>query len=408
LAVAAQSDFKNFVAIYSALSLAQTNMRATSLRTLRRMCGAYVAPAGSLHNTNNVFQSVRKIFTQRNLRPRYLSSGQSTDNGKKEPDTGITGEANKTDDGTQSSSKNADAGTSKPPSVEAGKVEPEKHSIAADLGSNIASTIHFTQHKYEELEKVLMDRVHVHNVNRFREMVLRTLLGIVASCTLIWMLFGHRIRRYFTEQTADLAMETLENKELKIQTEELATAVVQTILENQEIASQAAVFLKEASSVPETQQALLKLTLHVLQHKDTMSELTKISQRLIKDLANDKVAPVHYSACSCACQTCELYVITSVDPVSHPVCLQQVQETVAELAQLVQRVLADPDLRAALVTLVGQLCHEPEVLTAVTDLLVRLAAEGKVTEVSHMRIYVTVASRYKGELFSRVHVRSRW
>jgi hypothetical protein len=50
----------------------------------------------------------------------------------------------------------------------------------------------------------------------------------------------------------------------------------------------------------------------------------------------------------------------------------------------VQRVLADPDLRAALVTLVGQLCHEPEVLTAVTDLLVRLAAEGKVTEVSHM------------------------
>jgi hypothetical protein len=72
------------------------------------------------------------------------------------------------------------------------------------------------------------------------------------------------------------------------------------------------------------------------------------------------------------------------DPVSHCVRLRRVQETVAELAQLVQRVLADPDLRAALVTLVGQLCHEPEVLTAVTDLLVRLAAEGKVTEVSHV------------------------
>jgi hypothetical protein len=69
------------------------------------------------------------------------------------------------------------------------------------------------------------------------------------------------------------------------------------------------------------------------------------------------------------------------------------QETVAELAQLVQRVLADPDLRAALVTLVGQLCHEPEVLTAVTDLLVRLAAEGKVTEVSHMHKNVTVSPR---------------
>jgi hypothetical protein len=280
--------YRNFVAVHSVLSVAPTNMRATSLKTLRRVCGAYVAPAGSFHNTNNVFQSVRKFVSPQNLRPRYLSSGQNTDNGKKEPDKSNTGEAKKTGDSTQSSSQNAEAG-SRPPSVEAGKVEPEKHSIAADLGSNIASTIHFTQHKYEELEKVLMDRVHVHNVNRFREMVLRTLLGIAASCTLIWMLFGHRIRRYFTEQTADLAMETLENKELKIQTEELATAVVQTILENQEIASQAAVFLKEASSVPETQQALLKLTLHVLQHKDTMSELTKISQRLIKDLANDKV-----------------------------------------------------------------------------------------------------------------------
>lgn len=54
-----------------------------------------------------------------------------------------------------------------------------------------------------------------------------------------------------------------------------------------------------------------------------------------------------------------------------------------ELSTLFQKVLADPDLKAALVTLVGQLCQDAEVLTAVTDLVVKLGADGRVTEVSY-------------------------
>ena len=50
------------------------------------------------------------------------------------------------------------------------------------------------------------------------------------------------------------------------QTQELATAVVQTILTDKEIAYQTVAFLRDATTVPEVQEALLKLTIHILQH----------------------------------------------------------------------------------------------------------------------------------------------
>jgi hypothetical protein len=177
-----------------------------------------------------------------------------------------------------------------PPSPEgkpaAKKTEiPKVANIGSAVSNNIASTLHFTQHMYDEFEKNLMRNINYKNQQRFRAYLLGTVL-MIAWVTLV---FGERMRKYFTEQTAGLAKETLENESLKIQTQELATAVVQTILENKDIASHAAAFLKEASMAPETQQAMLKLTLHILQHKETLDELTKISQKLIKNLANDKV-----------------------------------------------------------------------------------------------------------------------
>jgi hypothetical protein len=181
-----------------------------------------------------------------------------------------------------------------------------------------------------------MQSIHESNQRRFRIILLSSLLVAV------WVtaVFGGRIRKAFTEQTAGLAkvyclyylyylyylcylyylyylylyylyylnylyhlyhlyflyflylyyiQETLENESLKVQTQELATAVVNTILEDKEITSQAAAFLKEASTAPETQQALLELTLHVLQHPETLEELSNITQKMIKNLADDKV-----------------------------------------------------------------------------------------------------------------------
>jgi len=163
-------------------------------------------------------------------------------------------------------------------------VEAASH-LTHSVQHNIASTLQFTQQRYDEFEKILMERIHEKNQRRVRAYVLGA-LGFIVWVTVV---FGARMRKYFTEQTAGLAKETLENESLKIQTQELATAVVQTILEDKDITNHAATFLKEASTAPETQQALLKLTMHILQHKDTLDELTKMSQKLIKNLANDKV-----------------------------------------------------------------------------------------------------------------------
>lgn len=153
------------------------------------------------------------------------------------------------------------------------------------LTENIASTVHHTQQLYGEYEKYFMERIHYRNQQRFR------LTLISALITIIWIavVFGKPIRKFFADWTAGFAKETLENESVKVQTQELATAVVQTILENQDIVSHAAAFLRDASNTPETQQALQTLTLKILQHEQTLKELTKLSQKLIKNLADDKV-----------------------------------------------------------------------------------------------------------------------
>lgn len=59
------------------------------------------------------------------------------------------------------------------------------------------------------------------------------------------------------------------------------------------------------------------------------------------------------------------------------------QDTIAELARLLEKVLEDQDLRNALIVLVGQLCQDKEVLASVMGLVVKLAGEPHVTEVSY-------------------------
>lgn len=150
----------------------------------------------------------------------------------------------------------------------------------------LGDTIHFAEQKYEVLERNLMQSINESNRRRFRLYFFGSILFII----IVTVIFGDRMRKSFTEKTAGLAKETLENESLKIQTQELAMAVVQTILNDKEITAHAATFLKEASSAAETQQALLELTMHVLQHPQTFDELLKLSQKLILNLGEDKVS----------------------------------------------------------------------------------------------------------------------
>src|SRR3546814_14771488 len=77
------------------------------------------------------------------------------------------------------------------------------------------------------------------------------------------------------------------NESLQIQTQELAGAVVQTVLNDPEVLAKAAAFLRDASQTTETQAALVQLTLHVLNHPDTLQEIVKLTQELAKILATD-------------------------------------------------------------------------------------------------------------------------
>ncbi len=149
----------------------------------------------------------------------------------------------------------------------------------------IGSTLYKAEQRYEDFEKQIMATIRESSQRRFRMYFFGSIAGIVA----IVVIFGQPIKEAVTQQTADIAQETLQNESLKIQTQELAMAVIQTVLNDKEITAHAANFLKEASTSPETQKALLSLTLHVLQHPQTMDELLALSKRLIHNLTHDKV-----------------------------------------------------------------------------------------------------------------------
>lgn len=159
------------------------------------------------------------------------------------------------------------------------------HSTGRHNRFDVSATLHTAGQTYEDFEKMLMRRISESNQRRFRFKLVSSFIAILW----ITILFGARIRKLFTTQTADLARETLENESLKIQTQELAMAVVQTILNDKDIANRTAEFLQKAATTPETQQALLKLTIHILQHPDSLQELNKLVKKVIAELSTDKV-----------------------------------------------------------------------------------------------------------------------
>jgi len=64
-------------------------------------------------------------------------------------------------------------------------------------------------------------------------------------------------------------------------------AVVQTVLNDKDITAHAATFLQDAATVPATQEALLKLALHILQHPDSLNELSKLCAKVVANISVD-------------------------------------------------------------------------------------------------------------------------
>lgn len=139
---------------------------------------------------------------------------------------------------------------------------------------------------YSDIEKNVLSKVDESNKQRIRIILVTVVIAIIVFS----LIFGRNIKKRISDETADIAKETLGNEALKIPTQELAMAVVQTILNDKEITSHAAAFLRDAASVEETQAALLQLTLHVLQHKDSLKELIELAKKLLAKLSEDKVS----------------------------------------------------------------------------------------------------------------------
>lgn len=57
--------------------------------------------------------------------------------------------------------------------------------------------------------------------------------------------------------------------------------------------------LLELLHCQETQEALLQLTLHILQHPDTVKQLSVLVQKLANDLSQDKVNKLYKRVISC-------------------------------------------------------------------------------------------------------------
>jgi len=164
----------------------------------------------------------------------------------------------------------------------------EKETTVSTSEAIAQATKHYTHEinrAYSDMEKILMARIRESNQRRFRVILLSVTLVI------FWVLafFGRHLRKLLSEQTAGIARETLENESLKIQTQELATAVVQTILNDKDVTAHAATFLRDASGAQETQEALLKLTLHVLQHPRSIDELSVLVKKVLDFLSTDQV-----------------------------------------------------------------------------------------------------------------------
>ena len=95
---------------------------------------------------------------------------------------------------------------------------------------------------YGDIESRILARFTSERSDRFRLYVSATLVGTIV----IAVLFGPEMKTIFGQKAVEVAQETLENEKLKQHTSDLAMAVVQTLLNDKDVASNASNFLREA------------------------------------------------------------------------------------------------------------------------------------------------------------------
>lgn len=181
-------------------------------------------------------------------------------------------------------------------------------------------------------------------------MMSRTQTAAKRRSTLLWILgvvvvggagltyYYGDLRSHLVKETAGIMTETLGAEPLKAQSQQLAAAVVQTVLKDPDVIAQAAYFLREASALPETQAALLDLALHILQHEDCTRHLEILGVDLLQRLAAD-------------------------------------EDVVASMGRLLAHALQDPAVRLAAAEAMSEMGADPRVGRALAETARAVAAD---------------------------------
>jgi hypothetical protein len=114
----------------------------------------------------------------------------------------------------------------------------------------------------------------------------------VAVLAVLWLVsfFREELRRFFINEAVIIGIETLSNEKLIHQTQKLAQSVVQAVLSDKELMAHVTSFFSDITAIPETRQTLMELALYVLQHPQSVDELTALSKRVIENLSKDEVS----------------------------------------------------------------------------------------------------------------------
>ncbi|CAK4118130.1 unnamed protein product [Aphanomyces euteiches] len=185
-------------------------------------------------------------------------------------------------------------------------------------------------------------------------------LGILAIGAVGVVAFGPEMRSKMTKTTAEVATETLQNESLQIQTQELASQIVQTVLNDPKVLDQASVFLKKLFAMEMTHVALVHLTSNVLNDPQTSAHVTKLAKQILFNLFQDP-------------------------------------HTLRQFVDLIKSAIVDPQTRASVIQLLDQLMQDEATRARLTKLMawtfVQEPVKGSVTKTMTSSVHQVMSNR---------------
>lgn len=180
-------------------------------------------------------------------------------------------------------------------------------------------------------------------------------IGMVGLGSLTIVAFGPELKGNVSQHTAEVARRSLENVDLQIQTQQLASEIVQTVLNNPKVLDQAAQFVSHLTQLDATQKSLIQLTKYVLNDPHTLAEVTKVTKRLIYNMMQDPATLQ---------QLVELVKMAIFDPTTKDsviVLLQglmQDKTVQAQVTELMQFVFIQEPVKTSVETTMTETCHQ--------------------------------------------------